>query len=197
MSITFVDLQPVEAVAQARQLAATGQDEAFEALDRHLRWHLVNYVQDRAEDPGQLLAALLDACHWVKRENRQPWDVLWAYLLEIFEDAKSQPGLAEGLEAVEGRAAELLGLLVEGGKPLRPSALSERMSLSIQQISNLGRRLEEAGLIVRRRSGGKATWIFPTARGLALAAKLPAVVEPAEEAVGLAPEDRFWALDAA
>lgn len=196
MSISFVDVQPEEAVVQARELVAEGHEEALEALDRHLRWHLLNHVQNRAEDPERLLAALLDACHWAKREKREPWDLLWAYLLEIFEDARSQPSLAECLEAVEGRAAEMLSLLVHHGKPMRPTELKDKRGLSIQQVSNLGHRLEAAGLIVRRRSGGKATWLFPTARGLALATKLPALPESTVSDPDSAPEDSFWVLEA-
>jgi len=174
-SIVFVDLQPREAVGRARELVAAGQSEALEALDLHLRWHLVNYIQNRDEDVDGLLAALLEACHWVKREGRGPWNLLWPYLLELLEGAKAQPSLAEGLEAVEGRAAEVLGLLVQHGKPLRPTEISDKLKLSIQQVSNLGQKLEAAGLIVRRRSGGKATWIFPTARGTSLVKKLPPI----------------------
>jgi len=56
---------------------------------------------------------------------------------------------------------------------------------------------------VRRRSGGKATWIFPTPRGSALAAKLPVGLEPTapeiEEEVSeiLASEDSFWSFEQA
>jgi len=203
-SLVFTDLQPPEAVARAREAVAAGRTEAFAALDRHLRWHLVNHLQNRTEDADQLLDALLAACHWVKREGPEPWSIVWPYLLELFEDAASQPSLAVDLDAVEGRAAEMLALLARAGRPLRPSKLQEQMGLtSLQQVSNLGNKLEKAGLIVRRRSGGKATWIFPTPRGSALAAKLPVGLEPTapeiEEEVSeiLASEDSFWSFEQA
>jgi hypothetical protein len=70
------------------------------------------------------------------------------------------------------------------------------MGLTIQQISNLGHKLEKADLIIRRRSGGKASWMWPTSRGIALVEKLsPATSEEGIENIEPAPaEEPFWFL---
>jgi DNA-binding MarR family transcriptional regulator len=47
------------------------------------------------------------------------------------------------------------------------------MRISPQQASNLGQKLEAAGLIVRRKTGGRFTWMFPTPQGRELAGLLP------------------------
>lgn len=197
-STLFVDQSPIEAVAWARELAAQGRNDAWEALDRHLRWHVIRWIQDRPGEVEELRRALLDAHHWAARVEREPWTQLWSYLLEILTDAEQQPALAADLEAVgsaEGRAAELLAVLARQGKPLRPSDLSEEMRITIQQVSNLGRKLEEASLIVRRAGTGKASWFVLTPRGARLAEILrTATPSPAEQAESgdLAPELTLW-----
>jgi DNA-binding MarR family transcriptional regulator len=197
-STLFVDQTPSEAVAQARELAAQGRDDAWEALDRHLRWHVIRWIQDRPEAVEELRRALLNAYHWAARAERAPWGKHWSYLLEILRDAEQQPALAADLEAVgsaEGRAAELLAVLARQAKPLRPSDLSEEMRITIQQVSNLGRKLEEASLIIRRAGSGKATWFVLTPRGVRLAEILKtATPSPAEQADSgdLAPELTLW-----
>jgi hypothetical protein len=50
--------------------------------------------------------------------------------------------------------------------------------MSVQQVSNLVGKLESARLIVRRRAGGRATWLFATSRGSKLAELLPATGSP-------------------
>jgi DNA-binding MarR family transcriptional regulator len=196
-SILFVDHHPAEAVPRARELAAQGREDAWEALDRHLRWHVVHWIQDRTEEVKALRGALLDAHHWAAREDKEPWRQRWSYLLEILQDAGQQPGLAADLEAVgsaEGRAAEILSILACRAKPLRPTDLKDETGLRIQQISNLGKKLEDAGLIVRR-SGGRATWFLLTPRGSRLAGILgrPATVSTEEErSSDLAPELSLW-----
>jgi len=197
-STLFVDQPPVEAVARARELAAQGRNDAWEALDRHLRWHVIHWIQDRPGDVEALRRALLDAHHWAARAEQEPWTYLWSYLLEILRDAEQQPALAADLEAVgsaEGRAAELLAVLARQGKPLRPSELSEEMQISMSQVSNLGRKLEEASLICRRAGTGKASWFVLTPRGVRLAEILrpttPSQPEQAESG-DLAPEVPLW-----
>jgi DNA-binding MarR family transcriptional regulator len=174
-SITFIDYRPSEAVSKARDLAAQGHEDAWDALDRHLRWHLMNHVQNRTEDLDDFRGALLEACHWADREEREPWRTRWPYLLELMTDADRQPSLATGLQAVEGRAAEMLALLAGASEPLRPSDVSDAMGISPQQASNLGQKLEAAGLIVRRKTGGRFTWMFLTPQGRELAGLLPGI----------------------
>jgi DNA-binding MarR family transcriptional regulator len=192
MSITFIDLELQEAVRQARALVDQGKEGAWEALDLHLRWHLVNQLQNRAEDREELSGALLEAYHWAETAEREPWRRLWAYLMELLADAESQPSRAGDLEAVEGRAAEMLRLLVRHPKPLRPGDLADRMRVTPQQVSNLVSKLEAAGLIVRQRSG-RSAWLFPSARGARLVELLPESTTGAEaDAKGEAPEISFW-----
>ena len=171
--IAYVDLTPLESYQQARRDVEQGREEAWDALDRHLRWHFMNHVQNRAENLDDLDEALLEAAHWAIREEREPWRTRWSYLLELLTDAEWQPSLAVSLRAIEGRAAEMLALLVRNTQPLRPSDVSEALGISPQQVSNLGQKLETAGLIVRRKTGGRFTWMFPTPEGRDLAAMLP------------------------
>ncbi len=194
-SILFVDLPLVEAVSRARELSAQGREDAWDALDRHLRWHVIRWIQDRSGDIEALRDALLDSHNWAARQEREPWRHRWSYLLEILRDAEQQPGLAAGLEAigaVEGRAAEILSLLSHRGKPLRPNDLVEEMGLSIQQVSNLGKKLADAGLITRRQLGGRATWFVLTPRGSRLVDLLGTSMAPVSEARELAAEMSFW-----
>jgi DNA-binding MarR family transcriptional regulator len=188
--IAYIDLSPLESYQQARRDVEQGLEEAWDALDRHLRWHFMNHIQNRAENLDNLDEALLEAAHWAIREEREPWRTRWSYLLELMTDAEWQPSLAISLRAVEGRAAEMLVLLVQDTQPLRPSDVSKALGISPQQFSNVGQRLEAAGLIVRRKTGGRFTWMFPTVEGRELAGLLPGVsqassapasAEPAEE----------------
>lgn len=172
-SINYIDLSPVESLQQARRDVEQGLDEAWDALDRHLRWHFMNHLQNRAENLDSLDEALIEAAHWAIREEREPWRTRWSYLLELMTDAEWQPSLAVSLQAVEGRAAEMLALLVQDTQPLRPSDVSKVLGISAQQVSNLGQKLEAAGLIIRRKTGGRFTWMFPTPEGRELAALLP------------------------
>jgi DNA-binding MarR family transcriptional regulator len=194
-SILFIDLQPPEALSRARELSAQGRDDAWEALDRHLRWHVIRWIQDRSGDLEALRGAILDAHHWVARQERDPWRQRWSYLLEILRDAEQQPGLAADLEAVgsvEGRAAEILSLLALRGKPLRPNDLVDELGLSIQQVSNLGKKLADAALITRRQLSGRATWFVLTPRGMRLVELLGQTKAPVSESEELAPEVSPW-----
>jgi DNA-binding MarR family transcriptional regulator len=175
MPLSFVDLQPAEAVARARKAVTQGDGEALSSLDRHFRHTFLGLVQDRAGALETLREALLTACHWVERENREPWRTQWSYLLELLQDAEAAPALADlrALGAAEGRAAEVLKTLVSESRPLRPHEIAERLRISAQQVANVCRRLESAELIVRRQEGGRATWISPTRRGARFVALLP------------------------
>lgn len=196
-SLIFTELTPTEAVRQARQAVSNGQEEAWEVLDRTLRWRLVAHLKDRSVDPDEIEAALLEAAHWARRKDQSPWCHLWPYLLEILEAAEHQPGVAQDLEAIEGRAAELLAFMLRHGKPVRPSDLCGWTGLSKQQVSTLGRKLEEADLIVRRSGEGRATWFFATPRARKMEPLLPrsrpsAEPPPAEQESGL----RVWSAEA-
>src|SRR3954453_11909256 len=195
-TLLFVDLRPTESVERAQEASSQGHAEAWAALDRHLRWHLVNHLQNRSGDEEELGEALLRASHWAEREEREAWRIQWTYLLELLRDASRQPALAAELRAVgpEGRAAEVLKILASHSQPLRPSDLAKRTGLSIQQISNLGRKLESSGLIVRRPGEGKATWLFPTDRGSKLAGLLPASITSTQklDEDETAAETPFW-----
>ncbi len=190
----YADLTPTEAVAAARRDAAADREQAWDALDRCLRWHLLTYLQDRSGEAAELREALLEAADWARQEQRMPFQHNWPYLLELFRDGERLPSTAAGLGALkspEGRAAQLLALLVESEDPMRPGALAERLGLSPQQVANLGRRLEEAGLIVRHKAKGRATWLFATPRGLDLASHLPRA-ERVAVPWDTAPVTEFW-----
>lgn len=193
--IPFTDLDPTESVRRVREAVAVGSDagEILEPLDRHLRWHFLHHLQNRAEDGEEVGKALFDACRLAEQEGWDVWFVRWSYLLELLREADEQPALARSLRAIglEGRAAEMLRILVNHPKPLRPSDLAERMGLSIQQISNLGRKLEAAGLIVRQ-SSGRATWIFPDLQGFELGALLPSSASPELEGRETVQDPPFW-----
>jgi DNA-binding MarR family transcriptional regulator len=181
MSLSFVDLEPSEAVSRAREIAVESPIEALEALDRHLRRHLLTLVQDCSTPSEPLRAALLAACRWAEGEKLEPWRQLWPYLLELLRDAEETPALAadlRALKAIEGRAAEVLTLLSNSEQPLQPSEVARRLAMSEQHVSNLVRKLEAADLVVRRRAGGRATWLFSTARGGKLGALLQALPTP-------------------
>jgi DNA-binding transcriptional ArsR family regulator len=179
MAISYVDLPPLVSLKRAREDSSQGRPEAWDALDRHLRWLLVDHLQNRSSNPEELERSLIEASHWAEREQREPWRTRWPYLLELLTDAEGQPSIAVGLQAVEGRAAEMLALLVRSSQPQRPGDVSKTLGISPQQVSNLGQKLENAGLIIRRRSG-RLTWMFPTPEGHQLAQMLPLVVAAEE-----------------
>lgn len=172
----YADLAPNEALAAARRDAAAGQEEAWDALDRYLGWHFLTYLQDRSGEVAQLREVLLEAADWARQEERSPWQYHWPYLLELLRAAERLPSTAGSLRALggpEGRAAQILTLLADNEEPMRPGEVAERLGLSPQQVTNLGRELEEAGLIVRHKAKGRATWLFATPRGTDLVSRLP------------------------
>jgi DNA-binding MarR family transcriptional regulator len=196
MADPFLDLSPQEAFEHFRERAAEEGRDAWKNLDRYLRWRLVVYLQDREGNAGELRRATLAAARWARAEGEEGWEASWTQHLEILRDAERTPATAAELDVLrrpEGRSAELLALLVENGEPMRPKELSERLGVSPQQVTNLGRQLEEARLIVRE-GEGRARWFVPTARGFRLAEALPSPTPTAvlAEAEDLAPETPLW-----
>jgi len=178
MSISFIDLQPSEAVNRAREAVRQGDDEALGALDLHFRHAFLRFAQDRGAGPDALRDALFAAWHWVEREKREPWRTQWSYLLELLRDTEDVPALAAELRSLgtaDGKAAAVLSLLANESHPLRPFDLADRLTMSPQQVANVCRRLESAELIVRRHGGGRATWISTTRRGAQLVELLPLI----------------------
>jgi DNA-binding MarR family transcriptional regulator len=87
----------------------------------------------------------------------------------------------------------MLRILVRNPKPLRPTDLSERMGISLQQVSNLGQKLDTADLIIRQRHGSRSTWLFPTTRGIRLVGLLPEpAARPEADTNDQPAEVRFW-----
>lgn len=190
----YADLSPTEAVAAARRDVAAQEEGAWEALDRCMRWHLLTYLQDRSGRAPELRDALVKAADWADQEERSPWRYRWPYLLEILRDGERLPSTADAVRAVggpEGRAAEMLACLVDHEDPMRPGELAERLGLSPQQVTNLGRKLEGAELIVRHKAKGRATWLFATPRGLELSRHLPRAGRGTQPEGG-APAYEFW-----
>ncbi len=166
MADRYLDLSPPQAV----ELARTEGDWTY--LDRYLRSRVIAYLQNREGDAGELRRAILDAIRWARAAEQEPWAVIWPYMLEILRDAERLPSTADELQVVEwpeGRAAQVLAILAGSGKPMRPKEVAARLGLSSSHATNLGRDLEKARLIVRRKAGGRATWLIATARGLRLA----------------------------
>lgn len=176
----YDEANPIDAVEAARKDATAGDDGAWEALDRSLRWHLLTYVQDRTGELGALRRALLEATDWARKEEASPWGERWQHLLELLRDAESLPSAAGDLAllmAPKGRAAELLAYLAEAEDPVRPSDAAEALGITPQHLSNLSRKLDDAGLIVKHRTDGRATWLYVAPRGLRIARSLPALFE--------------------
>jgi DNA-binding MarR family transcriptional regulator len=185
MAPSFVDLTPDQAVEEAKKLASGNDPTAWEALDRCLRHRLLELLRGHGRTGSKRLRrALLAACRWSEAEEKTDWHRNWTYLLELLRDADSMPSLAGDLEALgrlEGRAAGILRLLVDRGRPLRPKEVAESLGLSPQQVSNVCRRLDERDLLVRRKGEGRATWMFPTARGRRTAALVPEPPAPSPD----------------
>ncbi len=175
MTDPFLDLTPRQAVERAGERPE--DPEAWEYLDRYLRWRLLAYLQDREGEVAELRSALVAATKWARSADDTEREAAWRQLLELLRDAERTPATAADLEALrrpKGRAAELLAAVVEPRKPVRPRDLAGQLGMSRQQVGNLSRKLEAAGLIARQRGEGRSSWIFATARGLRLATLLPA-----------------------
>lgn len=176
---------PLAVLEEARDHVAEGRAEAWDLLDRELRWHLVRFLQDRAGEADALRRALVEASDWARREEREPWDRLWPYLLELLRDAERSPAVAAELRALaaadapRGRAATVLRLLAASPVPMRPVGISDATDLGPAHVSNILGKLEGADLIVRRSLGGRAVAVFATPRGHRIAALLPLEPRPA------------------
>jgi DNA-binding MarR family transcriptional regulator len=190
-SLLLTEARPLEAFQQACEAVERGEEDAWEALDRHFRWHLLEHLLNHSGKPAELGEAVLQASLWARRNRKDSWRDRWSYLLQILEGAARHSSLAgdvQALGAAEGRAAEMLSILLQHRKPLRPSDLVERMRLSMQQVSNLGRKLEEAGLIVRQSLlAGRHTWYSATPRAESLQDRLPGSLPIAEQHKALSP----------
>jgi DNA-binding MarR family transcriptional regulator len=151
-----------------------GQVDAWDSLDCCLRWDLMVYLREDSGEVLELSEALLEAADWARQEERSPWQYYWAYLLELLQDAERRPSMLAALASLlnpEGRADELLALLVDCEEPMRPDDVADRLELSKKQVSKLSDQLERARLIVRRKGKGRATWMFPTPRGMDLVSR--------------------------
>lgn len=194
MADRYLDFSPREALELARSEAD------WEYLERYLRSRVVAYLQNREGDSGELRSAVLGAVQWARSEDREPWATIWHYMLQILQDADRLPALAEDLRTVrrpEGRAAQVLSVLAEAGRPMRPKEVAARLGIGSSHMTNLGRDLEKARLIVRQKAGGRATWLFATARGLRLAASWPGLRPEVRSRTELdesnqAPETSTW-----
>lgn len=183
MDDPYLDLTPLQALERARDAGAAG--EGAEYLERYLRWRLLVYLQDREGDGGELRSVLVAATRWARSEGDAAREASWHGFLELLRDAERTPAAAADLESLRrpaGRAAELLAAVAADQQPARPKDLAEELGMSRQQVGNLSRQLEAAGLIDRQRGEGRSSWIFATARGLRLAASLP-VPRPAARPV--------------
>jgi len=193
MEPIYVDVPSVEAVQRAQDDLEQHGDAAVAALDRHLRWRLIRYLQDRHGDLDDLRRALIAAVRWARRQQLAPWDGRFTWMLELLRAARRSPSVAADLELLLEpgcRAAEVLALLAARDEALRPKTIAEELGLSKQQVSNLLRQLDERRLAARTSvRGGRAVWVTATARGIEAAARLrPAtresVVEPRSAAAG-------------
>lgn len=207
---SYSDLSAPDAVARARADLPAHGSRALRALDRQLRWHALRWLLDRKGDNDALQDALVDAIRLADPSEHESWATTWTALLTLLRDASRAPSrLADQalLSDPKSRSADVLRHLASNEKPLRPKALADSLYMSRQHVSNLCKRLDERGLIVRRREpGGRATWLTLTARGRDAAAALPApntgtVVGPtlshiAAKEEGLAKRLVLWNVEA-
>jgi len=99
----YADLTPDEAVATARRDVEAGRKDAWDALDRYLRWHLLTYLQDRSGEVAEIRDALLEAADWARQESRSPWLHNWPYLLELLRAGEQLPSTAANSDGPSGR----------------------------------------------------------------------------------------------
>ncbi len=167
------DIYPAEAVEEARRAAAAGRSDAWDALDRALRWHVLRAISDGEHDTEALSDAFLAAVDWARSEQKTPWVYTWPALFDLLHDAERSPSLVKGIRALEGRSAEILAYLAARNGPVPRMELRDALGVSQSQMTNLLRRLEEARLLVRRDGDGRTKWIVATPRGLELGGYLP------------------------
>lgn len=172
MPESLTDCGPIQAVTRALAKADLGE-EVLPCLDRALRWHLIQCLQDRATDAVQLRRALQLASNAALRRRWDPWQHHWPYLMEILRDSERSPSAAGERDAISGRAGELLLFLVDSGNKRKQDVI-QGLGMKEQQISNLTSRLEKEGLVVRQKLGREA-WLYPTSRGFKVARTLSRV----------------------
>lgn len=162
------EICPTEAVEAARRDAAAGHSDAWDGLDRVLRWHVLRTLSDGHHDTAALSDAFLAAVDWARSEQKRPWVDSWPALFNLLRDAEKAPSLAKGLRSLEGRSAEVLAYLAARHHPVPRMELRNALEVSESQMTNLLRRLEGARLLVRRDGDGRTKWIAATPRGLEL-----------------------------
>jgi len=171
------DLEPLMALAAVRAVPEKERAEAWQALDRTFRWQVLRRLRDGEGPEEGLRQALLELSADPEAVPAVPWGSSWELLLQLLRDAAEVPSRAADLDALgaaEGRAGQLLALLAaRHPDPQRPTEMAAALGLAPNHISNLIGPLQEAGLLIRRRGDGKASWLFPTARGLRVATRLP------------------------
>jgi len=196
------EICPTEAVETARREAAAGHSDAWDTLDRVLRWHVLHTLTDGRYDTAAISDAFLAAVDWARSEQKKPWVYSWPALFDLLRDAERAPSLAKGLRSLEGRSAEVLAFLATRDAPVPRMELRNALGVSEAQMTNLLRRLEEARLLVRRDGDGRTKWIVATPRGLELGKHLlPALLPPSlvrlsevevDDAQPRAPELPLW-----
>ncbi len=162
------DICPLEAVKEARRDAAEGQSDAWEVLDRVLRWHVLRALSDGQHVAVTLSDAFLDAIDWARSSRKMPWAHTWPALFDLLRDGDRSPSLAKGLRALEGRAAEILSYLAARNGPARSMRLKESLKISQSEMTKLLQRLETARLLVTRDGNGHTRWVVATPRGIEL-----------------------------
>jgi DNA-binding MarR family transcriptional regulator len=202
----LTDLEPTEAVAEARRQARDDREQAVERLDRYLRARLLAYLQNRDGERAQLAKALVAARTWAVREVETHRD-RWSLLLEVLEDSRRVASTAEQVELLTDRESSILTKLAIGASEssgLRPKDLAARLGTSEQNVNNYLRRLETAGLVVRHRAPGqRAVLVFPTRKALDLADRFGSSASeqeggaplPGSEVTEKAPETTLWHLN--
>ena len=169
----LIDLEPTEAVAEARR--REDREQAAEQLDRYLRVRLLEFLQNRQGERAELSKALLAARTWAVREV-EAYRERWSLLIEVLEGSRRVPSRAEQVELLTDRESSILAQLVLGSKGtsgLRPKDLADRLETSEQNVNNYLRRMEKAGLVARHRMPGqRAVLVFPTRQGIESAERL-------------------------
>lgn len=168
-------LSPLDAVTAARRQDDPGQ--TAEHLDRYLRARLLDFLQNREGERGELSKALVGARNWAVRQKLDYRD-RWSLLLEVLEDSRSVPAKVEQLDLLTDRETSILAQLVissEKTSGARPKDLAKTLKTSEQNVNNYLRRMQKAGLVVRHRMPGqRAVLVFPTRKAIRLAEQLQA-----------------------
>jgi DNA-binding MarR family transcriptional regulator len=170
--IDWLELEPVAAVAAA--LAAAPGSEPPMALDLYLRSRLVDYLQNRRGQRRELETALHKAVDAARRRGWSRQQICWTYFFELLETGARLTSRAESLQAITGRAREVLTTLTAAREaPLQHKELAQRVGITESHLGNLLSGLCAAGLVVRQKlPGTKAVWLVITFEGLELIEKL-------------------------